>query len=75
MDAAWVVAALSAAGVIGQLVVGMKNEGRHDEKVRTLGREMGEVKGRLDDHDTTRVRHGRQLVRIETKLNLPPIGE
>jgi hypothetical protein len=75
IDPTWVMVVIAAAGIAGQLVIGQRNQGRSDEKLRTLGREMGEVKRDQAAHLTTLDKHGRQLVRIETTLKLPPIGE
>jgi hypothetical protein len=68
MDASWVTAGLAAIGIVGQLMIGFKNSGARDEKLRTLGREMREQKDLSTEHGKQIADHDRKIVRIETIL-------
>jgi hypothetical protein len=68
MDASWVTAGIAALGIVGQLAIGMKNSGAADERSKTHGREIRELKDTTKEHGAQLADHAGKIVRIETIL-------
>lgn len=66
MDASWVTAGVAAVGIAGQLAIGFKSSGARDERLRTQGREIRELKDSSIDHGKQIADHDRKIVRLET---------
>ena len=67
MDAAWLVAGISALGVLGQLWVGARNAGADNERLRAHGFRIKDLEDGQKSHGTKLAEHGERIATVEAR--------
>jgi hypothetical protein len=70
MDAAWVVAAISAAGVFGQLAIGMRNSGKRDQLIDAHQERINKHSAKIDWLERSHAAHGERLAKVEARCSV-----
>jgi hypothetical protein len=69
MDATWVVAAISAAGVLGQLAIGMRNAGAREQLVSQHQERLNSHSRKISALEKDHASHGERIAKVEALVH------
>jgi hypothetical protein len=70
MDAAWVMVGIAAAGVLGQLFIGQRNQGARDEKIAAHEQRLNSHSSAIKGLDRDIAKHGERIASVEARSQI-----
>jgi hypothetical protein len=68
IDPQWVIVAIAAGGIVGQLAIGQRNQGARDEKLTAHEARLNKHSSKIDAIEGNFAIHGERIARVEARI-------